>query len=69
MSLEIEYDAWYTMAEADEVFNVLNVIAMGFSKYYLINEEQFGDAVRQYDFDGNTFYKAEQLWAEREDLA
>lgn len=59
---------WYKMADAKEVYNELNQIAMGFEPYHLFNEATYGDAVRQYEFDEDTFYKAEALWAEKEGL-
>lgn len=66
--LEIEYDAWYTMADNQEVFNTLNTIAMSFETFKEMNESTYGDSIRRYNFDENTFFKAEQIWAEREGL-
>ena len=59
---EIEYTQWYMMADVQEVYNVLNSIAMEFESYHYINEEIFQHSVRQYDYDEETFHKAEALW-------
>lgn len=68
VALEINREPWYTMADSQEVYNTLNTLAMTFEPYNLLNAAEYGDAVRQYDYDENTFYKAEALWAEREGL-
>lgn len=64
--IEIDQEPWYTMADAQEVYNALNVLAMGFESFHYMDKSL---SVVQYDFDDNTFFKAEQLWAEREGLA
>lgn len=60
---------WYDMASAREVWNVLNSIGMEIEPFEYFREREYGNAVRLSKFDGNTFYKAEQIWAEREGLA
>lgn len=67
-ALVIQYNAWYTMADNQEVFNTLNTLAMEFESFKELNEETYGDSIRQYAFDENTFFKAEQMWADREGL-
>lgn len=69
LTLANSQEPWYTIADAQEVFNTLNAVAMTFIPYKLRNVTQYGEAVRQYDFDDETFFKAEQVWAEREGLA
>lgn len=68
VALEINREPWYTMADSQEVYNTLNTLAMEFESFKYVNEKEYGDTIRQYAFDGNTFYKAEQLWAQREGL-
>lgn len=60
---------WYDMATAQEVWNVLNSIGMEIEPFEYVQEEEYGHAVRLSKFNENTFYKAEQIWAEREGLA
>lgn len=68
ISLASSEDPWYTMADKEEVYYALNSLAMTVEPYHNVKEAEYGDTIRQYDYDGNTFYKAEQLWAEREGL-
>lgn len=67
-TLVIPQEPWYIMADSQEVFNMLNALAMTFEKFHLFNEATYGDAEWLYDFDENTFFKAEQLWAQKEGL-
>lgn len=60
---------WYEAASSEEVYQTLNTLAMTIESFEYLKEETYGTAIRKYQFDGDSFYKAEQLWAEQEELA
>lgn len=63
LTLANSQEPWYTMADAQEVYNVLNIIGMEIEPVL-----HSGGGIIQYKYDENTFFKAEALWAEREGL-
>lgn len=64
ITLEINGEPWYTMADKEEVYNILNSLAMEIEPVLYT-----GGGITQYKYDDDSFFKAEALWAQKVGLA